>query len=70
MSDSGSMVVTEAPRVRRQCDARTVCAVVRRYERTSPFDEANFSGPRAVRKTSDVRSSASARLPTRAYIKR
>jgi hypothetical protein len=64
------MEVTGRPRLRRQCEARTVLAVASRYERTSPLDDASRSGPRAVLKTSDVRSSASGRFPTRAYINR
>src|ERR1700722_15351864 len=69
-SESGPMDVTGLPGRRRHCEARTVVAVPSRYDRTSPFDDAKRNGPSAVLKTSEVRSSASARLPTRAYISR
>ena len=46
--------------------ASTVRAVARRYARTSPTLAVRRSGRSAARNTSVVRSSASARLPTRA----
>ena len=45
-------------------------AVASRYARTSPTLAVSRSGPRAVRNTSVVRSSASGRLPTLANIRR
>ena len=69
MSMSRSIVVTGRPRRRRQWEASTVLAISR-YARTSPLDDESRIGGNAVLKTSEVRSSASGRFPTRAYIRR
>jgi hypothetical protein len=59
-----SISVISRPMVWRQCAARTVRAVLRRYARTSATLAVRRNGRSAARNTSAVRSSASARLPT------
>jgi hypothetical protein len=63
-------VVISSPKVRRQCAASTVRAVAVRYARTSGLLAVIRIDGSAVMNTCAVRSSASGRLATLAYISR